>query len=433
MTQRLIFLICLLFAFSAGSQTIYFPPLDNSEWKTTDPKSLGWNTALLPDLQSFLETTHTKAFILLKDGKIVLEYYLNGHTAALPRYWASAGKSLTSVLVAVAESEGKLNLQDSTSKYLGKGWTSCNQNEENKIKLIHHITMTTGFDESIDFECTLPSCFQCKAVPGTRWSYHNSPYTILDQILEKATGQQLNSYFKVKIGDPIGMAGLFVKLEENNVFFSTARSMARFGLLVLNKGKWNDRVIVKNDDYIKKMTESSQGLNPAYGYLWWLNGKGQFMLPGTQIRFNGSIIPSAPKDLYAALGKNDQKLEIIPSLNLVLVRLGDDAYGSTNNVPTQFDEALWRKLNPIMNLSTNNREDLIAYSGEKIAWYAHGAIHLKEYIQPKMVELTSLSGKHSVLLNTGIGYDIHQLPIGIYSIRVYDTSGKVFINKIFKY
>ena len=88
MTQRLIFLICLLFAFSAGSQTIYFPPLDNSEWKTTDPKSLGWNTALLPDLQSFLETTHTKAFILLKDGKIVLEYYLNGHTAALPRYWA---------------------------------------------------------------------------------------------------------------------------------------------------------------------------------------------------------------------------------------------------------------------------------------------------------------------------------------------------------
>ena len=86
-----------------------------------------------------------------------------------------------------------------------------------------------------------------------------------------------------------------------------------------------------------------------------------------------------------------------------------------------------------MNLSTNNREDLIAYSGEKIAWYAHGAIHLKEYIQPKMVELTSLSGKHSVLLNTGIGYDIHQLPIGIYSIRVYDTSGKVFINKIFKY
>lgn len=428
-----ILLFYLISSASTYGQDDYFPPTNSNEWKTTDPKSLGWNTTLLPDLQSFLETTHTKAFMILKDGKIVVEYYLNGHNAALPRYWASAGKSLTSVLVAIAESEGKLNLQDSTVKYLDKGWTTCMPGDENKIKIIHHITMTTGFDESVDFECTLPACFHCKAVPGTRWSYHNSPYTILDQILENATGQKLNTYFKNKIGDPIGMTGLFVQLDENNVFFSTARSMARFGLLVLNNGKWENRIIVNNDEYIKKMSASSQNLNPAYGYLWWLNGKGQFMLPGSQIRFNGSIIPSAPKDLFAALGKNDQKLEIIPSLNMILVRLGDDAYGSTNNVPTQFDEALWKKLNPIMNLNTSANEEQIIYSKEKISWYANGLIHVKASVNPDKIELASLSGKNSVLYENKTDIQISHLPMGIYIVKIYDKAGKIFVNKIVKY
>ena len=69
--------------------------------------------------------TNTKSFIILKDGKIVLENYLNGHSDTTYWYWASAAKSLMAVIVGKAQEEGYLNIEDSTSTYIGSGWTSC--------------------------------------------------------------------------------------------------------------------------------------------------------------------------------------------------------------------------------------------------------------------------------------------------------------------
>ena len=83
--------------------------------------------------------------------------------------------------------------------------------------------------------------------------------------------------------------------------------MARFGLLMLNKGKWNDEVIL-NQDYFEDATSTSQNINLGYGYLWWLNGKANYHLPQTQFQFSGSIIPEGSNDMFMALGKNDQKI-----------------------------------------------------------------------------------------------------------------------------
>ena len=70
----------------------------------------------------------------------------------------------------------------------------------------------------------------------------------------------------------------------------------------------------------------SQPFNASYGYLWWLNGQESFMLPGpTPPARPGSLIPTAPADLVAALGKADQKLYISRALDLVVARLGDKA------------------------------------------------------------------------------------------------------------
>ena len=99
--------------------------------------------------------------------------------------------------------------------------------------------------------------------------------------------------------------------------------MARFGLLLLNKGVWNQNNILNDSTYFKEMTATSQNINKSYGYLTWLNGKGSFMLPQSQFVFTGNIIPNAPADLYAALGKNDQKIYVVPSQNLVVIRMGD--------------------------------------------------------------------------------------------------------------
>ncbi|MGQ0647731.1 MAG: hypothetical protein ACT4P7_09160 [Gemmatimonadaceae bacterium] len=75
------------------------------------------------------------------------------------------------------------------------------------------------------------------------------------------------------------------------------------------------------------MTSSSSPSNPSYGYLWWLNGQVSHRIPGryTLPSRTGSLIPSAPADRFAALGKGDKKIYVIPSLDLVVARHGDEA------------------------------------------------------------------------------------------------------------
>jgi CubicO group peptidase (beta-lactamase class C family) len=179
------------FSIAYGQSNLYFPPNGN-DWSTVEPSTLGWDVGKIDELKNFLETNNTKSFIVLKDGKIAMEYYFNGHDATKPWYWASAGKSLTSVLAAFAEADGQLNLEKPSSNYLGKGWSSCTEDQENNILVRHHLTMTTGLDDSSNSDCTDKDCLKYKAAPGSRWAYHNAPYTLLDGIISGATGQNLN-------------------------------------------------------------------------------------------------------------------------------------------------------------------------------------------------------------------------------------------------
>jgi CubicO group peptidase (beta-lactamase class C family) len=256
---------------------------------------------------------------------------------------------MTAFLVGIAQQEGLLNINNKTSQYLGTGWTSLPLNKENLITVRHQLTMTTGLDDGVQSnnDCTLPTCLQYKSDAGTRWAYHNAPYTILDKVVEAASGTTYNQYFQQKIRNRIGMNGLWVRQGYNNVYFSTPRSMARFGLLLLNKGKWNNTAIFSNSDYFNTQVNSSQTYNLSYGYLTWLNGKSSHMLPATQAVFTGSVIPNAPGDMYAALGKNDQKIYVVPSMNIVVIRMGNDA-GNANLALSRFDNELWGKLKQVM-------------------------------------------------------------------------------------
>ena len=70
---------------------------------------LGWNQNKIPELLNFLETKNTKSFMILYNGRIAMEYYFDGHTATTPWYWASAGKTLTTAVVGIAEQENFIN------------------------------------------------------------------------------------------------------------------------------------------------------------------------------------------------------------------------------------------------------------------------------------------------------------------------------------
>lgn len=355
--KSIIFTIAGLFILAGVmAQSLYFPPVSGNEWETVSPDELGWCTDKIEDLYDFLEYNNSKAFILLKDGRIVLEKYFGTFNQDSIWYWASAGKVLTAFLVGIAQQEGKLSINDTTSDYLGLGWTSLSPQQEEKITIRHQLTMTSGLDDNVpDPYCTLPECLLFKADAGARWAYHNAPYTLLDGVLQSATGLSLNIYLNQKIKTPTGINGLFVPVGYNMVYFSNARSMARFGLLVLANGNWNGNQIMTDMNYFTQMINTSQDLNKSYGYLWWLNGKESFMIPQLQLIFPGWINPNAPPDMIAGLGKNGQLLNVAREEGLVFIRMGNAPEGG--EIGLTLNDSTWYYLNHIMCNASGNTAD----------------------------------------------------------------------------
>ncbi len=354
-----VFIITILIATSCKKDTItpilpaipeslYFPPATGS-WENVSPESLQWNTTALNDLYNYLQQKNTKGFIILKNGKIAAEKYFGTFTVDSNWYWASAGKTLTACMVGIAQQEGLLNINNKTSNYLGTGWTSLPLSKENLITVKHQLSMTTGLDDGTgDVDCTLPACLQYKTDAGNRWAYHNAPYTLLSDVVENAAGMSFNSYCQQKIKSKIGMNGTWIREQNaNNVYYSTPRSMARFGLLMLAQGKWNGTTVLADTVYQTQQTNSSQSLNLSYGYLTWLNGKSSYRLPSTQAVFQGAMVPNAPADMYAALGKNDQKIYVVPSMKLVVIRVGESA-GNSMLALSSFDNELWGKIMQVL-------------------------------------------------------------------------------------
>ena len=143
-----------------------------------------------------------------------------------------------------------------------------------------------------------------------------------------------------QLADKIGMKNY---TWYNYTLWLNSRDMARFGLLTLNKGTWNGTPIMTDQNYFTAMTNTSQNMNNSYGYLWWLNGKASFMVPTSTFVFPGMLNPSAPADMYSALGKGDKKIYVIPSKDLVVIRHGDDT-GDATLGPSSFDNNFWAKL-----------------------------------------------------------------------------------------
>ena len=426
-----LFCICILFTTIIQSQTSYFPPLTGTNWETQSSESLGWCTDEIDSLYQFLELNNSKGFMVLKDGKIVIEKYFGTFTKDSIWYWASAGKSLTSFLVGKAQEEKFLSIHEKSNTYLGKGWTKCSSQQEDAITIQHQLTMTTGLDDYVkDNHCTLDSCLIYKAVPGTRWAYHNAPYTLLEKVIATATKQNINTYTKTRLSDKTGIAGLWYTADYDNVFYSKMRSMARFGILAQHNFVWDTDTLLKDTNYLRAMINSSQQINPSYGYLWWLNGKSSYMIPTLQTKIPGSYAPNAPKDMFAAIGKNGQIISISKSTGLVLVRIGN-APDEKGEVPTQFCDKLWEAFNKVTCTKTTGIAELTSPFISVFPNPASGILN----IQPS----NKLSNyKLSILTPTGQyiyegeniqQFDSQTLPKGMYFIQIQQDS-KQFTQKI---
>lgn len=328
------------------AETMYYPPSTGTTWETKTVASLGWNQSAIQPLKDYLLQKHSKSFMILVNGRIVMEEYFDGHTASTTWPWNSAGKTLVTASTGIAQQEGLVNINTKVSQYLGAGWTSAPLLKENLITLRHLLTMTSGLNDSTNLVTTGNLTYMADA--GTRWSYHNVFQKLMD-VVAAASGQDFETYFNAKIKSKLGMDGFWNNGLIFKVYHSNTRSMARFGILALNKGKWENEQVL-NENFFNESINTSQNINPSYGYLWWLNGKSSSMLPGGQTVYPGTLVPNAPADMYSAMGAEDQRIYVIPSKKMVVIRMGDASDPANPNFALSgFDNALWQKINAVIN------------------------------------------------------------------------------------
>lgn len=313
----------------------YYPPIEGNQWDKISPAALGWDGTKLEQAVSCVCDHNSTAFLIVHKGRIVVEEYWQdwGIDTAMPIF--SAAKSVASVLVGIAQEEGKLSIGDRMVKYLGPGWSKAPPGKEAVISIKHVLTMTTGLNDSLEY----------KAEAGTIWYYNSPAYWKLFPVIESATGKSMDDFSREVLWARIGMKWC---AWNGRTMACSARDMARFGLMVLYNGTWQGKDILKDKTFLRDATNKSQELNQAYGYLWWLNGENSFRLPGpADQQFEGALVPSAPADMFAALGAADKKIYIVPSLDLVVVRHGGPV-GEVLGASSSFDEQLWGRFMPAL-------------------------------------------------------------------------------------
>ncbi|MHA7129139.1 serine hydrolase domain-containing protein [Algoriphagus namhaensis] len=336
------------------SKDLYFPPKDSGNWERVDLNSLSWDNEALAELLAWLPRSGTRSFVILKNGKLVVEEYWGAKLTGMGDmdqqsvwYWASAGKTLTAGLLGIAEEEKSLRVKDPVSDYLGEDWTSMPVEAERNILISHLLSMSSGLDERIERpDETNPENLTFFAPAGKRWAYHQAPYFLLMDLLEKASGKTVNDYFQSTLGRAIGMNGFWQNTGKQRLFFSDARSMARYGLLLLNRGEWAGEEIIPTR-YVDRMLASSQSDNPSYGYLTWINSTDGLKLPGYQVRLKRQLLPGGSQRAFMALGKNGQILLVLPEEGIVLVRMGSSS--SENEIQESFLKEFWVKFQKVLD------------------------------------------------------------------------------------
>ena len=330
--------------------SLYFPPADG-RWETVEPAEAGWDAERLDAALALAGERDSTGVVILHRGRILAERHwmldspsrghvngshgpnADGHAV---EDVASVQKSVVAVLVGLAQERGLLAVDDPVTDHAGR-WTRATEEQERAVTIRHLMAMTTGLTPGLEYD----------AAPGSKWLYNTPAYHHLLRIVSAAAGLDRNAVTREWLTGRLGMRDSrweprpWANSAIATGFATSARDLARFGLLILAGGTWNGETIVEDTEYLAEMLRPSQGLNPSYGLLWWTNGQTSSMswaIP--PVTTAGALIPSAPADLVAAQGARDRKLYVVPSLDLVVSRLGDN--GSLEG--SSFNDAFWERL-----------------------------------------------------------------------------------------
>lgn len=270
------------------------------------------------------ESQKTRTVLVTYKNQIIAEKYIKGFNKDTPVLGWSMTKSILGTLYGILEFQDKIDLDEPAPI---PAW----QNDDRKnITLNHLLRMQSGlaWDEDytsisdvtrmlfLDSDMTQAQAEnEAIAPPGEMWNYSSGTSNLLSGILRKQfeTHHEYIDFPYVALIDKIGMHSMLIETDMEGNFvgssygWATTRDWAKFGLLYLNKGNWNGEQLFDQNwvDYVRKPTAHSEG---DYGGHFWLNSGGKF--------------PDVPRDMYSANGYQGQRVFIIPSKDLVIVRTG---------------------------------------------------------------------------------------------------------------
>ncbi len=266
----------------------------------------------------------TRSVVVLYKDKLVAEKYAPGFRATSKILGWSMTKSLTATYFGILQKQGKIDIMKPAPI---EEWKN---DERSKITINDLLHMNSGLEWEENYgkisdvtkmlfiaeDMSKPQIDKpLVGKPNNSWNYSSGTTNLLSGILRKQfkTHQEYLDFWYNSLFDKIGMDSALVETDMAGNFvgssygWATTRDWAKFGLLYLHQGNWNGEQLF-DPSWAKYVATPTNGSNGQYGAHFWLNAGGKY--------------PDVPKDLYHCSGYQGQMVFIIPSMDLVVVRMG---------------------------------------------------------------------------------------------------------------
>ena len=314
---------------SAISPVSKWPQGSNLQYDSIPPEvnmtKLNAAVASAFDKSLGMDSVKTRAVVVVYKNQLLAEKYANGYTADTELLGWSMAKSITSTLVGVLAKDGKVKLKDTN---LFESWTN---DDRSQISLKDMLQMQSGLafqEEYAELSDATKMLFMSEDVsvipriqssshkPGEHWAYSSGTSNLLSKLIQNKIGDR-EDYLRFPydtLFNRIGMHSAVMETDESGVFigssfmYATPRDWAKFGLLYLNNGNWyGDQII--DEEWVEFARTPAKDGGGIYGGHFWLN-------------HDKSAYDDVPVDLYSCNGFQGQYVFIIPSRDLVVVRMG---------------------------------------------------------------------------------------------------------------
>jgi CubicO group peptidase (beta-lactamase class C family) len=325
------------------------------EWRGCKPEAVGMNSGKLLQAIEYAATPafNTEGLVIIRKGHIVGEAYLGNFKIDSRHVSHSMAKSFTSTLVGIAIDKGLIkDIDERICRYYPE-W-DCNNKDDfrSRITIRHVMTLTTGLQWHEDWSKWDPATNDALKMgqsgrfvkymterkglyePGSRFEYSTGDPILLSRVIQQVTGGTALEFARQNIFKPLNITNIDWEKDRDGYtatawgLQTTARDFAKFGYLFLNKGRWENQHVV-SEAWVEQATKTDPSVKmwDAYGYLWHVN------LPA-RLKVNRSPISTEaiPADGFMAEGVLGQNIFIIPSRDLVIVRVANQTKGAMDLV-----------------------------------------------------------------------------------------------------